>query len=174
MPHQKINFRVHRLEFAHIRQNESETTRDFIARLREKASKCEFETAELNERLMEMLILSTPHEDFCKDLLTKPKKFPIAEAREKGAEYEAVMASQTALRNICTSHQASDRTTTTIDSIGRHPNKPCRNRGSNHKPRSCPHTTTRAVSAKIKGIGTNKEKENTKPQTSRSASIQHG
>ena len=151
----KINFRVHRLEFAHIRQSEGETTRDFIARLREKASKCEFETAELNERLIEMLILSTPHEDFRKDLLTKPKKFPIAEALEKGAEYEAIMASQTSLHNLCTSYQACDRTPTTIDSTGSRPSNPCQNCGCNHKQGHARHSTTRAPSSKIKGIGAN-------------------
>ena len=69
----KINFRVHRLEFANLRQKPTEPTADFVSRLREKASKCEFEEAELNERLIEMLILSTPFEDFRKELLTKQR-----------------------------------------------------------------------------------------------------
>ena len=62
----KISFRVHRLEFSNIRQNSEETTQQYLSRLREKATKCNSEPDELNERLMEMIILSTPHEDFRK------------------------------------------------------------------------------------------------------------
>ena len=56
----KINFRVHGLEFATIHQLLDETITTYVSRLREKASKCEFEKSELEDRLIESIILSTP------------------------------------------------------------------------------------------------------------------
>lgn len=55
----KINHRVHRLEFTHLKQKPDETITDYVSRLREKAAKCEFDKPELNERLIEMIIWST-------------------------------------------------------------------------------------------------------------------
>ena len=62
----KLNFRVHRLEYSHLMQNTDEPITTFVSRLREKASKCIFEVSELNERLIESIILSTPYEEFRK------------------------------------------------------------------------------------------------------------
>ena len=44
----KINIRVHRLEFVHMRQKAEENIIDFVSILREKATKCKFEKNEMN------------------------------------------------------------------------------------------------------------------------------
>ena len=64
----QINYRVHHLQFFHMRQKTDETITDYTLRLREKATKCEFGRTELDERLIEMIILSTPLEVFCREL----------------------------------------------------------------------------------------------------------
>ena len=127
----KINFRVHRLEFSNFRQKTDENINDYVSRLREKAAKCEFEAGELNERLIESIILSTPFEDFRKDLLTKPKEHPIKDVIEKGREHEAVLASQASL-NMMKGTQP-----TSVYAV--YKNKQlCKNCGLHHAPRSCP------------------------------------
>ncbi len=83
----KITFRVHRLEFASMRQQTSESITDFISRLREKANNCSITVEELNEGLIEMTILSTPFEDFKKELLVKEKGYDIKTVKERGREY---------------------------------------------------------------------------------------
>ena len=67
-----------------MRQKYDETITDFVSRLREKATKCKFENNELNERLIEIIIVSTPVEDLHKDLLSKPKGYLIKDILESG------------------------------------------------------------------------------------------
>ena len=64
----KINFRVHRLEFATMHQLLDEAITTYVSRLRKKALKCEFEKSKLEYRLIESIILSTPYEDFRNEL----------------------------------------------------------------------------------------------------------
>ena len=73
----------------------------YISRLHEKAAKCDFEQAEMSERLLEMLILYTPYEDYRK-LLVKPKNFSLTLAIERGREFEAIIASQQSLNQMRT------------------------------------------------------------------------
>ena len=144
----KISFRVHRLEFAGIRQDKEESIQQYVARLREKAAKCSFEPDELNERLIEMVITSTQNEEFRKELLTKPKGTKINTIIERGREHEAIIASQASLKamnqNTATAeHEPSD--TAKVDALKRiqrtqnpRMKKPCQNCGRIHPPRSCP------------------------------------
>ncbi len=127
----KINYRVHRLEFSHMRQKPEETISDYMSRMREKAAKCEFSTTELNERLIEMIILSTPFEDLRKDLLAKPKGFAIADVLAKGREYEALQASEASLKSMNATAAA-----TNVDAV--HKTQTCGNCGLHHKSQSCP------------------------------------
>ncbi len=132
----KINFRVHRLEFANMRQQPSEAITDFISRLREKANNCSFTVEELNERLIEMTILSTPFEDFKKELLVKEKGYNIQTVIERGREYEAIAASQTSLRSL---NQPSLTATNKVDALQKQRKpKTCGNCGLQHSPKSCP------------------------------------
>lgn len=150
----KINFRVHRLEFSSYTQKPDESLSQYLSRLREKATKCEFEPAELNERLIEMVILSTPYEDFRKELLTKPKGHEISIVLERGREYEAIAASTASLKTL------SGNTATNMDAIRRqnnsqkqqqNPQNPCKNCGLSHPPRSCPAYNDRCSACKSIG-----------------------
>ena len=89
----KISFRIHRLEFSNIKQGNEELIKQYVSRLREKATKFLFEQEELNERLIETFISSTQNEEFRKELLTKPKGMQINNIIERGREHKAVIAS---------------------------------------------------------------------------------
>ena len=126
-----INFRIHRLHLMQYRQQQGESTDDFITRTRTLALKCDFGETELNERLVELVIASTPHEGLRKDLLGKPKGFTIAEMLVEGRKYEALAAGQEQLQHLggqnidVHAHSYSkERTCSKCDTI--------------HKPRQCP------------------------------------
>ena len=51
--------------------------------------KCDFSDAELNERLIELIIASTQIIDFQKELLQKEKGFALHDAIKLGRSYEA-------------------------------------------------------------------------------------
>ena len=59
-----LNFRVHRLHLMDYRQRSEESVDDFVTRARTQALKCEFEESELEERIIELTIASTPIEAF--------------------------------------------------------------------------------------------------------------
>lgn len=161
----KINFRVHRLEFGNMKQKTDETISQFLSRLREKATKCEFEAAELNERLIEMVILNTRHEEFRKELLTKKKGHPVNEVLERGREYEAIAASTVSLKTLSlhptasSSSETTQPTSSSIDAIRKHNNTStqntaniqCPNCGLSHKRRSCPAYNDRCSACNSKG-----------------------
>ena len=65
----KVNFRIHRMELMTFRQNENETTDEFVNRARHKGSLCDFEEPELVERIIELIVASMPHEQLQKHLL---------------------------------------------------------------------------------------------------------
>ena len=112
--------------------NPGDTIPDYISRLRQKAEKCEFAKAELSERLIEMVILATPHEDFRRELLSKPKHYSITDVLAKGQEYEAIQAYQASLTSLGVTSAA-----TNIDAI-RSTRAPCGNCGRHHPPKKCP------------------------------------
>ena len=72
-----INYIVHRLGLSNMLQKSGESITEYVSRLRQKAAKCEFmpknlQGDELSERLIEMIIISIPFEEFRKEL-AKPK-----------------------------------------------------------------------------------------------------
>ena len=95
-----VNFRVHRLHLMRYRQSSNENLDDFITRARKLAKKCQFSEDELNERLMELVIASTPHNGFCKDLLTKPVGYKISELLVDGRKFEAISAGKQKLKEM--------------------------------------------------------------------------
>ena len=125
-----VNFRVHRLEFAQLRQKPTENITEYVSRLRAKASQCDFSADELNERLIEMVTLSTPHEAFRKDILTKDKGTGMDEILQLGRQYEAIIASNVSLQSL-------NLSSPNVDAIQRKP-RPCGNCGTVHKRRECP------------------------------------
>ena len=58
----EVNFRIHRMELMTFRQNEYETTDEFVNRARHKGSLCDFGEPALVERIIKLIIASTPHE----------------------------------------------------------------------------------------------------------------
>jgi len=124
----KINFRIHRLEFSRISQGNDEPISQFVSRLRQKANKCEFEEAELNERLIERIVISTPYDEFRRELLAKAKGHPIASVIDRGREFEAIAASKASLQSMETTEVCAMKTKS----------KQCNNCGRRHPPRKCP------------------------------------
>ena len=78
-----------------MQQQKSESINDFISRLRGKASRCPFTADDFNDRIIEAVIMSTPFEDFQKELLSKEKGYPITSVR--GRQYEAIQTSQASI-----------------------------------------------------------------------------
>ena len=130
----KISFRVHRLEFSNIRQENDENTQQYLSRLREKALKCKFEPDELNERLIEMVILSTPHEEIRKELLVKPYGYKVSDLLERAREVEAILTSQASLLSMKNNVTPIQK----IDALRESRKRSCQNCGLSHPPKSCP------------------------------------
>ena len=72
-----VNFRVHRLQLMRFTINPDDSIDSFVTRVRTHRSKCEFTEAELQERIMELVIASNPNEDFRKELLAQNKGYTI-------------------------------------------------------------------------------------------------
>lgn len=68
-----VNFRIHTLHLMQYRQKPDENIDDFVTRARTLAQKCQFTDEELNEHLIELIIVSTPHDALRNDLYSKPK-----------------------------------------------------------------------------------------------------
>ena len=83
-----------------FKQKPNKTIDEFVNRCRSKAKECDFKDAELSERLVELVIASTPIEAFQKDLLDKPKGFSIDDMNYTGRIYEAIMADHQCLQTL--------------------------------------------------------------------------
>ena len=68
-----LTIRAHGLHLMGYRQRSEESVDDFVIRARTQTLKCEFEQSELEERIVEILIASTPTEAFKCELLGKGK-----------------------------------------------------------------------------------------------------
>ena len=66
------------------RQRKDKSLDDFVNRAKLQARKCEFSPAELDERLLELIIASARDIDFQKSLLGKDKGFTLQEALTVG------------------------------------------------------------------------------------------
>ena len=123
-----LNFRVHRLHLMDYRQRSEESVDDFVTRARTQALKCEFEESELEERIIELMIASTPIEAFQRELLGKAKGYKLTDALAEGRRFEAILAGR---------HEIQKRTSTplnNVDQVG----QACGNCGRAHPPRACP------------------------------------
>ena len=68
-----INFRVARLQLHFMHQEKRENLDSFVTRCRTQALKYEFEPSELESRIIEQIIASTPIQKFQSKLLSKDK-----------------------------------------------------------------------------------------------------
>ena len=82
-----VHFRIHRLQLMQYRQKSNESLDDFLTRARTLVLKCDFTDEELNERIIELIIASTPYEIFRNELLNKPKGFKISEVLAEGRKF---------------------------------------------------------------------------------------
>ncbi len=95
-----INFRIHRLQLMQYRQASDETLDDFVTRAKTLAHKCELSNEEINERLIELIILSTPHDSFRKELLGKARGTTIKDVLTEGRKHEALAAGNQQLNHL--------------------------------------------------------------------------
>ena len=128
------NFRVCRLKLMKMSQTESETLDGFVTRARLQAQKCDFSVEELEERLIELIIASTPIGDFQKKLLDAEKGTRLADVVKMGRAFEATDSHVKELKNMAESTSSNVSAIKSANSHG----KPCGNCGRHHKPRACP------------------------------------
>ena len=125
------HFRVSRLKLMSMRQAKTESLDEFVTRAQLQAQKCEFDSvAELEERLIELIISSMPIEDFQRKLLEQQKGVKLADVIKMGRTFEATASHVQQLQTMADS--------ASISAIKSSSHLPCRNCGGQHKPRECP------------------------------------
>ena len=117
-----------------FRQKPNENVDDFVTRCKTLALKCEFKEHELQERILELLIASTPFESFQHDLLVKPKGYELPLALEETRRYEAISGGHIQIKGLTGSTTADSD----IHTVKKKNYKSCPNCGLNHKPKKCP------------------------------------
>ena len=137
-----VNFRIHRLELSTYKQQANEKIDDFVNRCRSKAASCEFTTDEVAERIIELVIASTPIQPFRKDLMDQEKGYPLTSLLAEGRKYEALQAGKQRIKDV------NKDVDVNIDGIKQI--KDSRNCGLDHPARKCPayHDTCKACGAK--------------------------
>ena len=102
----KVNFRIHRMELMTFRQNEHETTDEFVNRARHKGSLCDFGEPELVERIIELIIASrpTPNELLQKQLLDQDKGYSLGHVLTEARKYEGIAAGKQSLQSLKIPH----------------------------------------------------------------------
>ena len=127
------NFRVARLKLHYFYQKPDETLDSFVTRCRQQALKCDFTVAstdkldekQIDERILEQIIASTPIEDFQRELLASPKGYKLSQALELGRSYEATDHSISQLKNI-----GAKAATTNVSYVKK---STCKNCGKSHQ-----------------------------------------
>ena len=155
-----INFRIHRLELIRYRQDHGESIDEFVTRCRDKGRQCDFKDTDLNERILELIIASTPFDGFQRELLQKPADYTLEEAVALGRQYEAVAAGKRCLEDLSpVSNVDAFRRKSQEPATGRKPHtgdhRQCGNCGLHHPVRQCPAYRDICKSCGKKGIGPN-------------------
>ena len=127
-----VNFRIERLNLMQYRQKSSESLDAFVTRARTQGLRCEFTDPELQERIIELVIASTPIAEFRRELLDKDKTLTLQETLNTGRRHEATEKGNEQIRTLRES--ATDQTS--IDHVSK--KKPCWNCGRHHAYRRCP------------------------------------
>lgn len=108
-----------------------------MTRARTLLLKCQFTDDELNERLAQLIIASTPFDALRNYLYIKPKGHPIADVLAEGRKYEALAAGKEQILQLGMSN------TEKVHTITR--GRTCQDCDMNHKPRQCGHTMIHAL-----------------------------
>ena len=85
----KENFRINRLKLMTYKQEAEESLDDFVHRCKRMSQKCSLTEHEQQQRIIELIIASTPIADFQKELLRKDKTLTLEEIVSIAKTYEA-------------------------------------------------------------------------------------
>ena len=85
----KENFRINRLKLMTYKQEAEESFDDFVNRYRRLTQRCSLTEHEQQQRIIELIISSTPIADFQKELPRKDKTLTLEETVSIGKIYEA-------------------------------------------------------------------------------------
>ena len=133
-PSTKVNFRVHRLQLSKFTINTNESIDSFVTRVRLHAEKCELSEDDLCERIIELVIASTPIMEFKKDLLSQAKGYTVKQLLECGRKFEAIQEGNIQLQIL-----TGDQVDSVKSSYSRNKSaKPCIYCGTKHARRKCP------------------------------------
>lgn len=153
-----VNFRIHRLHLMQYIQKPDESIDDFVTRARTLAQKCQFTDEELNERLIELIIASTPHDALRNYLYSKPKGHLLTDVLTEGRMYEALSAGNEQLHQMGMSH-GENALHAASEATGRNAAGKAGNRDSNAldeaKEASLPHHNTDMIDSGAPGNTTN-------------------
>ena len=126
------HFRVSRLKLMNMRQEKTESLDNFVTRAQLQAQKCEFSIPELEERLIELIISSTPISEFQRKLLEAEKGTRLNDVIKMGRTFEATNSHVHELQSM------ADPTSVSAIQSSFKGGQPCGNCGLKHKPRECP------------------------------------
>lgn len=141
----KENFRINRLKLMSYKQKQNETIDDFVNRCRQLTLKCSLTDTEQEQRIIELIIASTPIVEFQKELLRKDNTLTLDETIRIGKTYEATNAHIKQLREMLnTNNREHNSANTDIQAIKKYKQNRktnnCLNCGKSHERRreACP------------------------------------
>ncbi len=117
------------MELITFRQNERETTDEFVNRARHKGSLCDFGEPELVERIIELVIASTPRELLQKHLLGQDNVHSLGHVLIEDRKYEGIAAGKQSLQSLKIPHHTPPMKSNA---------ETCMNCALSHPPRQCP------------------------------------
>ena len=83
-----VNSRIRRLSLIQYRQTENESLDEFVTRARTQAHMCEFTDAEMQERIIELVIAGPRMEAFRRDLLGKDTNLTLQDVLKERRKHE--------------------------------------------------------------------------------------
>ena len=119
-----------------MQQEQSEQVDDFISRLKNLATKCQFhDSTEVEDRVLDQLIWGSKNPDVQKSLIGRDKSLTLAGAIEIARSHEATSKHMKTLAVSSESHQ-EDRS---VDAIHKEQEREsCNNCGKQHARNKCP------------------------------------
>ena len=140
MPQSSATFRIHRLQLMKMSQKPEESIDSFVNRIRVFNQKCDFTEAELQERIIELTLSTTPNKDFRKELATQALGFPIKSLLEMGRKFEAIDRGEQQLQQLSLTD-----TTEEVNAMykKKYKARTCGYCGGSHKKGECPAATSK-------------------------------